>query len=141
MDSLRLTWLMHTYGFTKIDLADAYNQIMLGPESQKRLALSTHRGVLLQRRLPFGISSAPAHFQEIMDQLTSDLKGVAIYVDDILVSGASVAEHLDNLRALLQCLQDKEGLFAARKIVCSPRHPLNTWATHYQAMGLPKGLK
>ena len=34
------------YGFTKIDLADAYNQVRLGPESRKRLALSTHRGVL-----------------------------------------------------------------------------------------------
>ena len=44
------------YGFSKIHLADAFNQIMLGPESQKRLALSTHRGVLLQLRLPFGIS-------------------------------------------------------------------------------------
>ena len=95
------------YGFSKIDLADAFNQIMLGPESQKHLALSTHRGVLLQLRLPFGISSAPAHFQEIMDQLTSDLKGVAVYIDDILVSGVSAAEHLENLRALLQRLQDK----------------------------------
>ena len=95
------------YGFSKIDLADAFNQIMLGPESQKRLALSTHRGVLLQLRLPFGISSAPAHFQEIMDQLTSDLKGVAVYIDDILVSGVSAAEHLESLRALLQRLQDK----------------------------------
>ena len=59
------------YGFTKIDLAEAYNQIPLSPESQKRLALSTHRGVLLQLRLPFGISSAPRYFQEIMIQLTS----------------------------------------------------------------------
>ena len=42
-----------------------------------------------------------------MDQLTSDLKGVAVYVDGILVSEASAAEHLDNLRALLQRLQDK----------------------------------
>ena len=29
------------YGFSKIYLADAYNQVLLGPESQKRLALST----------------------------------------------------------------------------------------------------
>ena len=35
------------YYFSKIDLASAYNQISLSPESQKRLALSTHRGVLL----------------------------------------------------------------------------------------------
>ena len=36
------------YGFTKIDLADAYNQVRFGPKSRERLALSTHRGVLLQ---------------------------------------------------------------------------------------------
>ncbi|KAL5489647.1 hypothetical protein EMCRGX_G018764, partial [Ephydatia muelleri] len=95
------------YGFSKIDLADAYNQVLLGPESQKRLALSTHRGVLLQLRLPFGISSAPGYFQEIMDQLTGDLKGVGTYFDDILVSGTNASEHLENLRALLQRLQDK----------------------------------
>eukprot|EP00731_Ephydatia_muelleri_P007450 Em0003g1698a len=90
------------HGFTKIDLADAYNQIMLAPESQRRLALSTHRGVLKQMRLPFGISSAPDYFQEIMDQLTSDLQGVAVYMDDILVSGTTAAEHIQNLRALLK---------------------------------------
>jgi len=50
------------YGFTKIDIADAYNQIAMAPESQKKLALSTHTGVLLQKRLHFGISSAPGDF-------------------------------------------------------------------------------
>ena len=54
--------LRRGHGFTKLDLADAYNQITLAPESQSRLALSTHRGVLLQKRLPFGISSAPGYF-------------------------------------------------------------------------------
>jgi transposase InsO family protein len=95
------------YCYTKIDLADAYNQIKLAPESQKRLALSTHRGVLLQKRLPFGISSAPGYFQEVMDQLTRDLQGVAVYLDDIIVSGTTADEHLQNLRALLQRLHDK----------------------------------
>eukprot|EP00731_Ephydatia_muelleri_P035708 Em0150g6a len=95
------------YGFTKIDLSDAYNQIMLTPESRRRLALSTHRGVLLQMRLPFGISSAPGYFQEIMDMLTSDLKGVAVYMDDILFSGTTTAEHLENLKSLLKRLEEK----------------------------------
>ena len=95
------------YYFSKIDLADAYNQVKLSPESQKKLALSTHRGVLLQKRLPFGISSAPGYFQEIMEKITRDLTGVAVYLDDILVSGCNAVDHLENLRALLQRLQDK----------------------------------
>ena len=53
--------LSQGYGFTKIDLADAYNQIALGPKPQKKLALSTHQGVRLQVRLPFGITSAPRY--------------------------------------------------------------------------------
>jgi transposase InsO family protein len=94
------------FGYTKVDLADAYNQIKLGPESQRRLALSTHRGVLLQQRLPFGIKSAPAYFQEIMEKLTKDLPGVAVYLDDILVSGKDAEDHLTNLRRLLTRLHE-----------------------------------
>ena len=103
--------LMHRlsggYYFSKIDLADAYNQVKLSPESQKKLAISTHRGVLLQKRLPFGISSAPGYFQEIMEKITRDLNGVAVYLDDILVSGSDAKDHLNNLKALLKRLQDK----------------------------------
>uniref|UniRef100_A0A5S6QRA0 RNA-directed DNA polymerase n=1 Tax=Trichuris muris TaxID=70415 RepID=A0A5S6QRA0_TRIMR len=95
------------YYFTKIDLADAYNLIRLAPESQRRLALSTHRGVLLQTRLPFGISSAPDYFEKIMEQLTSDLRGVAVYLDDILVSGNNAEEHVQNIRALFERLSEK----------------------------------
>ena len=99
--------LRGTHYFSKVDLADAYNQIELGPESQKRLALSTHRGVLLQKRLPFGISSATGYFQDIMNQLISDLTGVAVYLDDILISGTTAEDHLNNLRQLLKRLNDK----------------------------------
>ena len=87
--------------FTKIDLSNAYNQIKLAPESKKRLALSTQRR---PAQLPFGISSAPGYFKEIMEKLTSDLNGVAVYFDGILVSGTSEKDHLQNLKALLQLL-------------------------------------
>ena len=88
------------YYFSKIDLVDAYNQIRLVPKSHKTLALSKHRGILLQTRLPFGISSAPAYFQEIMDLLTRNLSGVAEYLGDSLVTGANAKNHLQNLKAL-----------------------------------------
>ena len=57
--------------------------------------------------LPFGITSAPGYFQEIMDQLTSDLPRVAVYLDDTLVSRSTAQEHLNNLKRLLQRLSDK----------------------------------
>ena len=129
------------HGFTKVDLADAYNQVMLGPESQKRLALSTHRGVLLQLRLPFGISSAPGYFfEEIMDQLIGDLGGVTSYMDDILVSGSNASEHLRNLRALLQRLQDK-GL-RCRKEKCLFAQPSVEYLGYtLSSKGVAKGRK
>jgi len=61
----------------------------------------------LQNVLPFGISSAPGYFQCIIDSLASDLPGVAVYLDDFLVSGASADEHLQNLKRLLQRLHEK----------------------------------
>ena len=88
---------MLTHYFSKVDLADAYNQIELGPESQKRLALSTHRGVLLQKRLPFGISSAAGYFQDIMNHIDRpEVQEFKKYssslsvVDDCLINGNRV---------------------------------------------------
>ncbi|KII63940.1 hypothetical protein RF11_10840 [Thelohanellus kitauei] len=92
--------------FTKVDLANAYNQIRLSPDSQKRLAISTHRGVFLQARLPFGIKSAPGYFQEIMSKVTAGLQGVAVYLDDILVTGSDDSSHLKNLDNLLRRLDE-----------------------------------
>ena len=128
------------YYFSKIVLTDSYNQIKLRPESQKRLALSTHRGILLQTRLPFGISSTHGYFQEIMDQLTRDLYVVAVYLDDLLVSGSSVKDHLQNLQALLQCVQDK-GLLCNLKKCCF----VQSWIEYLGHMssrdGISKGHK
>ena len=42
-----------------------------------------------------------------MDEITSDLPGVAVYLDDILCSGATAEAHLQNLRRLLERLRDK----------------------------------
>ena len=126
--------------YSKVDLADAYNQIVLDDESQRKLALSTHRGVLLQKRLPFGISSAVGEFQGIMERLIGDLPGVVVYLDDILVSGKDAEDHLQNLRRLLQRLQDS-GL-RCRKEKCEFAQPSVDYLGHRLTQsGIVKGRK
>ena len=55
-DLMRNLW--GGYCFTKVDLADAYTQIKLPPESRKRLALSTDWGVLFRGITTIGAGRA-----------------------------------------------------------------------------------
>ena len=91
--------------FTKLDLTQAYLQLELEPGSQKYCTITTHRGLYRFKRLPFGISSAPALFQKVMDTILQGAPGAMCYIDDILVTGASEAEHLKNLEEVLRCLR------------------------------------
>ena len=92
--------------FSTLDLSHAYNQLILDEESRKFLTINTHRGLYRYTRLPFGVASAPAVFQKIMDQILQDLDGVICYLDDILVSGKSENEHLEILQKVLERLKE-----------------------------------
>ena len=49
--------------FTKLDMSQAYQQLVLEEDSRKYVVINTHRGLFRYNRLPFGISSAPGIFQ------------------------------------------------------------------------------
>ena len=88
--------------FTTLDLSHAYNQLVLDEESRPYLTINTHRGLYRYTRLPFGVASAPAVFQKTMDTILEGMKGVICYIDDILITGSTEAEHLENLEHVLQ---------------------------------------
>ena len=48
--------------FTKLDLAQAYQQILLEELSKQYVTINTHKGLYRYNRLPFGVSAAPAIF-------------------------------------------------------------------------------
>ena len=91
--------------FSKLDLRHAYLQVPLDEESKKYTTINTQRGLFQYERLPFGISSAPSIFQRIMDNLLKDIPYVCVYLDDILVSGKTDSEHLQNLDLVLKRLE------------------------------------
>lgn len=78
--------------FSKLDLSQAYNQIVLDKDSRKYVTINTHQGLYRYTRLPFGIASAPAIFQRTMDTILQGLNKVGYILDDILVTGANDSE-------------------------------------------------
>ena len=80
--------------FSKLDLSQAYLQVQLEEESMPYVTIDTHQGLYRQMRLPFGVASAPALFQKIMDVVLQGIPGVICYIDDILVSGKDEESHL-----------------------------------------------
>ena len=91
--------------FTTLDLSQAYQQLELEESSRKYLAISTHRGLYQYTRLPYGVASAPAQFQKVMDTILQGIPGVTCYIDDILITCATVEEYLQRLEEVLQRLQ------------------------------------
>ena len=91
--------------FTKLDLSQAYLQLELHPEARQYCTINTHRGLYQFTRLPFGISSAPAMFQKVMDTILQGVPQTLCFIDDILITGSSEEEHLKNLEEVLSRLQ------------------------------------
>ena len=103
--------------FSKIDLKNAYLQIPVDEESQEFLVINTHKGLFKYTRLPFGLSSSPGIFQRFISQLLSSIEGVAAYMDDIVVSGATKEEHDERLKQVLDVLQSHNVQINKKKTV------------------------
>ena len=89
--------------FSKLDLSQAYQQLPLDSNSKKFTTINTHKGLFQFERLPFGISTASI-FQRLMENLIQGLPNVCVYIDDILVSGISEADHMQKLEQVLSRL-------------------------------------
>ena len=100
--------------FSKLDANSGFWQIELAKESAKLTTFITPFGRFCFNRLPFGITSAPEHFQRRMSETLSGLDGVVCLVDDVLVYGKSQQEHDQRLNAVLQCLTEA-GLTLSRE--------------------------
>lgn len=95
--------------FTKLDATSGFWQIPLAEESRLLTTFITPFGRYAFNRLPFGISSAPEHFQRRMSQMLEGCEGVVCHADDIVVFGKDMQQHNERLHKVLQRL-GKEGL-------------------------------
>ena len=91
--------------FSKLDTNSGFWQIPLSPQSHHLTTFITPFGRYCFRRLPFGITSAPEHFQRRMSEILVNLDGVVCLMDDVLIYGETQQQHDERLDKVLQRLQ------------------------------------
>lgn len=99
--------------FSKIDLASGYHQIRIAEGDEHKTAFRTRFGSFEFRVLPFGLTSAPATFQRLMNDILMPYldRFVIVYLDDICIYSRTPEEHLEHLETVLGVLRDHK-LFA-----------------------------
>ena len=87
--------------FTKLDISQTYQQLVLEKKSREYVVINTHKGLFSYNRLPFGVSSAPGIFQRVMESILGDMPGVVVYFDDILITAPADEEHIARVAEVL----------------------------------------
>jgi hypothetical protein len=86
--------------FSCLDLAMGYHQIDMDPRDVEKTAFSTKEGHWAYKRMPFGLKTAPATFQKMMNNVLSGLTGTRcfVFLDDIIIYANSLIDHDRKLR-------------------------------------------
>ena len=94
--------------FSKLYLSGGYHQVPINQSDREKTAFSTRYGQYEFNRMPFGLCSAPATFQRLMNLVLRKenwLKCV-IYLDDILIFGSTMDEHNERLDQVLTKIKE-----------------------------------
>lgn len=82
--------------FSQMDFASGYWQLPMAEESKELTAFRAAGEVYQFKRLPFGLTNAPATFQRLINALFAGMKGMSpqVFLDDICLATKTWPEHL-----------------------------------------------
>ncbi|XGW05285.1 hypothetical protein V3C99_016006 [Haemonchus contortus] len=105
--------------FSTLDLCSGYWQIPLSKTAKEKSAFTTPEGLFQFKVTPFGLSTSPAVFQRLMDNVLHDLLGkeVFCYIDDIIICTETKARHLELLGKVCEKLKGAGLRLKAKKCV------------------------
>ena len=92
--------------FTGLDFTKAYYQVPVAQDDIQKTAIATPMGLYEYVRMPFGLWNAGCTFQRTLDKLFGHIKGVLIYLDDILIATNNWDEHWTVVREVLKICVD-----------------------------------
>ena len=99
-----LSRMAHSKVFSVLDCSGAFHCINIKEEDREKTSFNTPFGAFMFKRLCFGLSNAPATFSRLIEQILQDIPMECIYnyLDDTLISGKSLDDHLDALDKVME---------------------------------------
>lgn len=88
--------------FSTLDLRNGFWHIRLDEESANLCTFNSPFGRYQFCRFPFGIKSGPEVFQKKVVELFGDIPGVNAVFDDLIIAGATLEEHDETLKKVLE---------------------------------------
>ena len=87
--------------FSTIDLVSEYWQVPLDQDAKEKSAFVTRGGLWQWKVLPFGLTSAPATFERLMEKVLKALQWQTL-LDDVIVFSKNFESHLKRLAEVCQ---------------------------------------
>ena len=92
---------------SKLNLTKGYWQIPLSQETQETSAFITPYCLYQFKVMPFGMTSAPATFQRMIQQVLSGLEQFSgAFLDDVIIYSDTFENHLQHVEAVFQRLRN-----------------------------------
>lgn len=102
-----LAQLGHAKFFTSLDLKSGYWQVLMDDRDKEKTAFACHRGLFQFNVMPFGLTAAPAIFQELMSKVLQGLERfTTAYLDDILIYSETLEDHLKHIQEVFDRLRN-----------------------------------
>lgn len=79
--------------FTTLDIKQAFHQVELAEDCRDVTTFITNWGLYRYKRLLFGVNCAPELFQNIMESILCECENTVVFIDDIMIFGATEEEH------------------------------------------------
>ena len=96
--------------FSSLDLKSGHWQLEIAEKDKSKTAfvMPPPLGLWECNRMPFGLCNAPSTFQRTMEKCLGDLNNMCcvVYLDEIIVFGKTVEEHVSRLEAVIQRLSE-----------------------------------
>lgn len=110
--------------FTSLDLQSGYHQIRINESDVHKTAFNTRFGHFEWLVLCFGLTSAPATFQTLMNSIFHDMISscVLVYLDDILIYSKTIDDHVAHVRAVLERLSEHDLRVQRKKCTFGASH-------------------